>query len=111
MTVWSDWSDWTQCSVFCGDGAKSRNRTCIIGEDSDPCTGNSSETVTCKNRECPGKVILYPFWSKASTHYALLDIWTHLHIRVKQTHNWYLNMFIFTEEICTMMCLSYTLYI
>ena len=54
---WTDWSDWTQCSVSCGGGSKSRVRECIIDdEDKDKdnlCIGDSIETVECNTSKCP----------------------------------------------------------
>ncbi|WAR26346.1 LOW QUALITY PROTEIN: HMCN1-like protein [Mya arenaria] len=54
---WSLWGNWTECSVTCGEGQRSRNRSC-----SDPkpafggenCTiGSFFATETCRNVVCP----------------------------------------------------------
>ena len=50
-----EWSAWSRCSVSCGNGTSSRNRTCVEpqhgGRD---CTGYLNEEQWCKDRECPG---------------------------------------------------------
>ncbi|XP_052699211.1 SCO-spondin-like isoform X2 [Crassostrea angulata] len=53
---WSTWTPFSTCSKTCGDGIKSRNRTC-----SNPaplhggklCSGTTTETVTCSDGPCP----------------------------------------------------------
>ena len=60
---WSDWGQWTLCSVTCGDGSLSRNRTCIIdptSSDTFPCVGDSLQTNLCFNAYCPGRYC-WPF--------------------------------------------------
>ncbi|XP_052223606.1 A disintegrin and metalloproteinase with thrombospondin motifs adt-1-like isoform X12 [Dreissena polymorpha] len=54
--VWDTWSSWTTCTVSCGDGTVTRNRTCNFvpgaphGHD---CTGLASENRTCNANLCP----------------------------------------------------------
>lgn len=52
---WGDWTNWTECSVTCGDGKKTRSRDCSPpthgGKD---CEGEPTETEDCKNDDCPG---------------------------------------------------------
>ncbi|KAK6195487.1 hypothetical protein SNE40_000907 [Patella caerulea] len=53
---WSDWGNWSQCSVTCNNGVRSRERTCTNPPpdvDGRPCTGNASETEACTQPECP----------------------------------------------------------
>ena len=42
------WSDWSDCSVSCGDGVISRTRIC----DGDNCAGNHEETIVCNTHLC-----------------------------------------------------------
>lgn len=54
--IWVEWSDWTGCTLTCGNGTKTRNRTCngpfFGGEE---CDGAVNETVLCNSFYCPGK--------------------------------------------------------
>lgn len=46
---WSDWSGFSACSVSCGSGTKTRNRSCHGGT----CPGSSSDSTTCDAGACP----------------------------------------------------------
>ncbi|ESO86119.1 hypothetical protein LOTGIDRAFT_148194, partial [Lottia gigantea] len=59
ITGWSNWSDWTGCSVTCGTGQKQRTRKCLNSKDSKDCKGNDKQTEICSLTDCPG-------WSKWS---------------------------------------------
>ncbi|KAJ8305885.1 hypothetical protein KUTeg_016430 [Tegillarca granosa] len=52
--VWVEWSDWTDCTLTCGNGTKMRNRTCngpfFRGEE---CKGAANETEFCNSFYCP----------------------------------------------------------
>ena len=54
---YSDFGDWSACSVPCGEGTQTRTRTCTNpapahgGAD---CVGEASQTQTCKENDCPG---------------------------------------------------------
>ena len=52
---WSDWGDYSGCSVTCGVGDMSRNRICPHGLT---CIGNSTEIVECNLPAC----IYYQDW-------------------------------------------------
>ena len=57
---WSVWSPvgFTECSVTCGEGTQSRNRSCTNPEPAHngfPCIGNDYEVQDCVNPECNGK--------------------------------------------------------
>ena len=61
--TYTDFGDWSECSVSCGDGTQTRKRTCnspFSAEGDADCVGPASETRPCKLRECPGlKYIRY----------------------------------------------------
>ena len=67
---WSDWKDWTPCSVTCGTGTQERERTCTKprpafgGKD---CVGISRESKSCQAIPCPGKAVV----SRLSMKYIL----------------------------------------
>ncbi|XP_032235489.2 coadhesin [Nematostella vectensis] len=58
---YTTWSGWSGCSKTCGDGEKSRERTCTNptpkghGRPCEPRLGPSTETVQCRLVNCPPK--------------------------------------------------------
>ncbi|XP_052788479.1 semaphorin-5A-like [Mya arenaria] len=57
---WLPWSEWSQCSGSCGDGMKTRQRTCqnaamshLLGN----CTGQNVELVQCSQWNCSATVL------------------------------------------------------
>jgi len=53
---WSEWGDWTECSVQCGaDGTQDRFRYCNAPQKGGyPCPSQTqSDTQTCNNGPCP----------------------------------------------------------
>ncbi|XP_019645301.1 PREDICTED: angiopoietin-1 receptor-like [Branchiostoma belcheri] len=54
---WSPWTDWPPCSVTCGNGTRTRTRTCdnpIPAYSGRDCEGAASETQTCQDQPaCP----------------------------------------------------------
>ena len=54
---WSLWTAWAGCSVTCGDGVQSRNRTCEKGN----CEGQKQETKSCSQRKCACKFMIITF--------------------------------------------------
>ena len=59
---WSLWGAWSDCSVTCAIGNKTRNRTCTSGGNN--CTGNSTDTGTCDLGTCDSMIfILVLFYS------------------------------------------------
>ncbi|KAM5151902.1 semaphorin-5B [Mantella aurantiaca] len=47
---WSSWGSWSKCSVDCGGGIHTRQRTC---ENGNTCPGCSQEFRTCNPEACP----------------------------------------------------------
>ena len=52
---WTSWSEWTTCSVSCGTGTKSRDRSCSSPEPKHggmKCKGESDEKTQCMIKPC-----------------------------------------------------------
>ncbi|XP_053377851.1 coadhesin-like isoform X2 [Mercenaria mercenaria] len=57
---WSDWSNFTKCTVSCAGGTKVRNRTCLFDESAPhgaQCFGNITDTRDCNTVRCPATTI------------------------------------------------------
>ncbi|CAC5418366.1 Adhesion G protein-coupled receptor B2,Coadhesin,Thrombospondin-1,Adhesion G protein-coupled receptor B1,Mucin-like protein,Hemicentin-1,Adhesion G protein-coupled receptor B3,Thrombospondin-2 [Mytilus coruscus] len=68
---WSTWSYWGNCSLSCGGGSKSRNRSCtdpVPNYGGDDCYGNSTETGSCNETPCPidGSWTTWSTWNECS---------------------------------------------
>ena len=53
---WKVWSGWSSCSVSCGDGQKSKSRSCtnpapLYGGRA--CIGDKTDVQSCKVKPCP----------------------------------------------------------
>uniref|UniRef100_UPI00193A61B8 uncharacterized protein LOC120335429 n=1 Tax=Styela clava TaxID=7725 RepID=UPI00193A61B8 len=58
---WNIWSQWSECSVDCGQGVRTRFRSCANGEIGEPgCKGDSEQEDSCTRGNCP-------FWSNWRT--------------------------------------------
>ena len=54
---WSEYGDWSECSVKCGGGTQSRSRTCdnpAPAAGGAKCEGDAKEEQTCNTESCPG---------------------------------------------------------
>ena len=51
--MWTEWGDWSECSVSCGLGQRDRTRVCEgdVGE----CTGDAGEHESCFTAQCRSK--------------------------------------------------------
>ena len=61
---WSDWGEWSECSVACGGvGSQSRVRSCIPPTNGGyECPSDTdSESQDCNNGPCPGEQFLNYF--------------------------------------------------
>lgn len=55
---WSEWSFWEECSRSCGQGNRTRVRTCSnppAQHGGRPCEGKAVEVIMCSVRPCPGE--------------------------------------------------------
>eukprot|EP00058_Branchiostoma_floridae_P013267 XP_002598755.1 hypothetical protein BRAFLDRAFT_74569 [Branchiostoma floridae] len=67
--VWSEWTDWTECSLTCGKGQKARFRECRLdGRVSrSACEGESREVDNCMDIPCANLPIRYRLYCTANT--------------------------------------------
>lgn len=69
--VWTEWTDWSACTVSCGGGIKVKTRECtlpqVLGIERLKllCPGESSETASCSEEACP-KPTQWSEWSPCS---------------------------------------------
>ncbi|CAF4967912.1 unnamed protein product, partial [Rotaria socialis] len=58
---WTDYNEWSTCSVTCGEGFQFRKRDCVTVNDtnqnisSEKCIGKDTEIQPCTVTSCPGK--------------------------------------------------------
>ena len=65
--IWTEWSDWTDCSATCGGGEQSRVRQCVLPKErASGCNGDSEQSRKCKEEPCP---VWTPWtdWTECST--------------------------------------------
>ncbi|XP_067650847.1 serine protease Hayan-like [Haliotis asinina] len=58
--IWAAWTAWSTCAASCGDGVRTRSRTCQFGQ----CLGESTQTGLCRR---PGCLLLPPTSSTIPT--------------------------------------------
>ncbi|XP_069679507.1 semaphorin 5c [Periplaneta americana] len=62
--VWSEWSNWSPCSVECGGGNQHRTRTCE--GRAEECEGPSRMSRICNSHACKGEWGCWTDWSGCS---------------------------------------------
>lgn len=53
---WTSWSEWSMCSLSCGEGLQYRNRSCSDPEPKyggEDCFGNTTDFSVCHTHPCP----------------------------------------------------------
>ncbi|XP_044528060.1 hemicentin-1 [Gracilinanus agilis] len=53
---WSEWSPWEECTRTCGQGNRTRTRTCnnpTAQHNGKPCEGNAVDILMCNAKPCP----------------------------------------------------------
>ncbi|PVD27766.1 hypothetical protein C0Q70_12938 [Pomacea canaliculata] len=50
---WNDWGSWSSCSVSCGEGTRTRLRTCSEPNACGHCEGNNVTEEYCNDYVCP----------------------------------------------------------
>ncbi|XP_060560139.1 A disintegrin and metalloproteinase with thrombospondin motifs adt-2-like [Ruditapes philippinarum] len=58
VAEWNDWSTWSACSASCGNGVRTRQRTCMGGV----CEGAEEMISTCVLSDCDTEVV-QKWWS------------------------------------------------
>lgn len=62
----TDWSDWSACSVSCGGGYQLAVRSCDPTFTSTDCRGDTIKTKLCNANLCPGMWYAWSSWSGCS---------------------------------------------
>ena len=53
---WGEWSEYYECSVTCGEGKQTRNRSCdnpVPENGGLSCIGDREESQSCIQKPCP----------------------------------------------------------
>lgn len=56
---WRPWTEWSMCTLTCGNGTQTRNRSCddpLFGGSN--CTGDDTQLRYCNDHHCPSRLIL-----------------------------------------------------
>ena len=57
--TWTEWIEWSDCSVTCDSGTRTRTRTC---EGPGACDGQDNETEDCNLTDCSKQKSFYTFY-------------------------------------------------
>ena len=56
--IWSEWTDYGDCSTTCGNGQQIRTRDCLNPHNNESlrfqCNGENKEKIGCKIEDCDG---------------------------------------------------------
>ena len=65
LAAWLDWSEWSRCSVSCGEGGRAfRSRSCLTDDPQVECEGQGTEFMTCSPYSCPLKTDKVRFFTR-----------------------------------------------
>ena len=72
---WSNWAAWSKCSKTCGNGTKTRLRTCTNPPPKygGKCVGPSKQMKPCLEKRCPGLCVFHPVTVAFRFHECLAD--------------------------------------
>jgi len=79
--IWTDYNDWSVCSVTCGEGYRFRKRECLSSDDkkrkisTDKCIGKDIEIQPCDITTCPGRIFSFCFETEANVFFLLLSLY------------------------------------
>jgi len=90
---WSEWSEFSNCDVTCGEGKKIRSRTCVGSQSSNQCDGSSTDVQSCVTKNC------HPCDSyfNSERYNSLCGIFTNI-------YQWCFSYKIFMERNCAYSC-------
>ncbi len=74
---WSEWSSWEECSRTCGQGNRTRVRTCSnppAQHRGRACEGKAVEAIMCSIRPCPGEWRNIPAPAYAWTYLVFISL-------------------------------------
>lgn len=57
---WNNWAAWGTCTVTCGGGSQSRDRSCTNPAPAYgglQCSGSTTSTQACNTHNCPSKIV------------------------------------------------------
>ena len=72
--MWSEYGEWSECSVTCGKGHKTATRKVIREAQSGgmKCEGTANKTTTCEHKKCKGiwrqMIPIYLYYDHNNTH-------------------------------------------
>lgn len=72
--TWTNWNNWSTCSVQCGSGIQIRKRSCSKIQETS-CEGSTKEIKSCTINNCSSKnVISYKIMLHTLYYWLVLDL-------------------------------------